>query len=64
MAGSGCNTCRLRARYDNNPRSILGRLWRWHAGWCPGWKAYITSLPDEERNRLAEQYGLKKYRTS
>jgi hypothetical protein len=64
MAGSGCNTCRLRARYDNNPRSILGRLWRWHAGWCPGWKAYITSLPDEERNRLAEQYGLEKYRTS
>jgi len=64
MAGSGCKTCRLRARYDDNPRSILGRLWRWHAGWCPGWKAYITSVPDEERNRLAEQYGLDKYRTS
>jgi hypothetical protein len=63
MAGSGCETCRLRARYDNNPRSILGRLWRWHAGWCPGWKAYITSLPDEERNRLAERYGLDRYRT-
>ena len=64
MAGSGCETCRLRARYDDNPRSILGRLWRWHAGWCPGWKAYITSLPDEDRNRLAARYGLDKYRTS
>ncbi len=63
MAESGCKTCRLRDRYDDNPRSILGRLWRWHAGWCPGWKAYITSLPDEERNRLAERYGLDKYRT-
>jgi hypothetical protein len=64
MAGSNCETCRLRARYDENPRSILGRLWRWHAGWCPGWKAYITSLPDEERHRLAERYGLDKYRIS
>lgn len=64
MAGSNCQTCRFRARYDDNPRSILGRLWRWHAGWCPGWKAYITSLPDEERNRLAERYGLDKYKSS
>lgn len=62
MARSNCADCRLRARYDDNPRSLLGRLWRWHAGWCPGWKAYITSLPDEERNRLATRYGLDKYR--
>jgi hypothetical protein len=58
-----CETCRFRARYDKNPRSLLGRLWRWHAGWCPGWKKYITSLPDEERRSLAERYGLKKYAT-
>jgi len=60
MAGSNCASCRLRAKFDNNPRSILGRLWRWHAGWCPGWKTYITSLPEEERNRLADRYGLTK----
>ncbi len=62
MARSNCADCRLRARYDSNPRSFPGRLWRWHAGWCPGWKAYITSLPDEERKRLAMHYGLDKYR--
>jgi len=57
----GCESCPLRARYDNNPRSILGRIWRWHTGWCPGWKKYITSLPDEQRIELAQRYGLKKY---
>ena len=56
-----CDSCPWRAKYDKNPKSILGRLWRWHAGWCPGWKKHITSLPDEERNALAEKYRLKKY---
>lgn len=64
MAESKCQTCRLRRRYDDNPRSILGRLWRWHAGWCPGWKSYLMSLSKEDRNRLADRYGLNKYRTS
>jgi hypothetical protein len=57
----GCAACKFRAKYDANRKSILGRLWRWHAGWCPGWKKYITSLPDEERRELAERYGLRKY---
>ncbi len=59
MARSKCASCRLRAKYDKNPRSILGRLWRWHTRWCPGWKSYITSLPEEERNLLQDRYGLK-----
>lgn len=52
-----CEKCSLRARYDKNPRSILGRMWKWHIGWCPGWKRYIKSLPDEKRKKLTEQYG-------
>jgi len=60
MVASRCVRCRLRARYDRNPRSILGRLWRWHAGWCPGWRAYMASLPAEERQRLARTYHLEK----
>ena len=58
---SGCETCKLRAKYDTRPSSLLGRLWRWHAGWCPGWKKYITSLPDERRRELAQHYGMSKY---
>ena len=61
MADHNCPKCTFRARYDRNPRSLLGRLWRWHAKWCPGWKAYMGSLPDQERRELARKYDLKKY---
>jgi len=64
MAEASCANCAFRAKYDNNPRSFMGRLWRWHAGWCPGWKAYMTSLPDQERRQLAERYHFKKYMTA
>ena len=57
----GCETCAWRAKYDADPKSLLGRLWRWHAGWCPGWKKYVTSLPDEQRRELADRYGMRKY---
>jgi hypothetical protein len=53
---STCETCRLRAQYDKNPRSLLGRLWRWHIGWCPGWKRYTRGLPEEQRRAVLEKY--------
>ena len=56
-----CETCAFRAKYDEKPKSLLGRIWRWHAGWCPGWKSYITSLPDDERKELAKTYQMVKY---
>ncbi len=56
-----CEQCAFRAKYDNAPKSFLGRLWRWHAGWCPGFKAYMTSLPDEKRKEIAARYQIKKY---
>ena len=56
-----CENCSFRARYDNNPKSLLGRIWHWHAGWCPGFKRYITSLPNEKRIELARRYRLEKY---
>lgn len=56
-----CETCGFRAKYDNGPESLLGRLWRWHAGWCPGWKKYMQSLPAEKRIELAKRYNMKKY---
>jgi len=62
MAESGCKTCVFRAKYDKNPTSFLGRIWRWHAGWCPGWKSYMKSLSDDERTQLAEKYNIPKYK--
>ena len=39
-----CANCRVRAYAERKPRSILGRIWRWHAGWCPAWKRYQRKL--------------------
>jgi len=58
MSDSGCASCSFRARYDQNPRSWLGRFWRWHASFCPGWKAYMASLPADEKKELMERYGF------
>jgi len=55
-----CGSCGFRAKYDNNPKSILGRLWRFHIGFCPGWKAYMKSLPETEKIALISKYNLKK----
>ncbi len=62
MAKHNCTKCAFRAKYDNNSKSFLGRIWKWHISFCPGWKAYITSLPDNERISLVEKYDLKKYK--
>ena len=61
MADHNCPQCPFRAKYDANPRSFLGRLWRWHTGFCPGWKGYMASLPDDELRAIAEKYGMKKF---
>lgn len=62
MTESNCDKCAFRAKYDNNPKSLLGRLWRWHTGFCPGWKGYMATMPEGERKALAEKYDLKKYK--
>ena len=30
MAIHSYSKCSFRAKYDNNPTSFLGRIWRWH----------------------------------
>lgn len=62
MAEHNCENCGFRAKHDDNPKSILGRIWRWHAGWCPGWNKYMKSLPDEKRMGLAEKYNMAKFK--
>ncbi|MCS2890264.1 hypothetical protein NXY11_23290 [Parabacteroides faecis] len=52
----------MRARHDKKPQSLLGRFWRWHIDFCPGWKAYFTSLNIEEQQTLRDKYNFTKYR--
>ncbi|EMS81234.1 hypothetical protein [Desulfotignum phosphitoxidans] len=62
MAQSNCSTCRFRKKYDDNPASLLGRLWRWHTNWCPGWKRYMTTLSEKERKIIANRYDMPKFK--
>ena len=54
-----CEDCSLRAKYDAKPKSLIGRLWRWHINFCPGWKKYMSSLSEEQKQELHEKYNLK-----
>ncbi len=56
-----CETCKLRAHYDKNNKSLIGRFWRWHINFCPGWRAYFTNQPEEKKAELRDKYGLTKY---
>lgn len=57
---SKCANCTLRGKYDQKPKSFAGRFWRWHINFCPGWKAYMTSLPTDEQNEVREKYNFTK----
>ena len=56
-----CENCPLRAKYDNAPKSLAGKFWRWHINFCPGWKAYFTSRTEEEQKELRTKYNFTKY---
>ncbi len=60
MTGKNCEKCPFRATYDTNPNALLGRIWRWHISWCPGWKKYTASLPPEKQTELAGRYGINR----
>jgi len=51
LPGHKCEDCGLRRRAEKRPDSLLGRLWRWHTHWCPGWKAYQRSLAERNRSK-------------
>ncbi len=54
-----CEKCIFRSRFDRNPKSLLGRFWRWHIRFCPGWKRYYREQPEEKKLELTELYELK-----
>lgn len=60
MATHHCENCSIRAKYDMNPKSFNGRFWRWHINFCPGWKGYINSLDEAQKEVLRDKYQLKK----
>lgn len=47
----GCATCGLRAKAEENPKSFMARLWRFHTKFCPGWKKYQQALAEEAKQQ-------------
>ncbi|MBU4565414.1 MAG: hypothetical protein KMY53_16300 [Desulfarculus sp.] len=39
-----CATCTMKRYAEKKPSSIWAKLWRWHTGWCPGYKRYQAWL--------------------
>ena len=50
MTDHSCENCNFRSKYDNNPKSLLGRIWHWHAKWCPGKIEGIKSVESNDIN--------------
>ena len=60
MAKYKCEDCSIRVKYDKNPKSLIGRFWKWHINFCHGWKKYISSLNEEQKQVLQDKYNFKK----
>ena len=56
-----CENCKFRAHYDKEPNSFLGKFWRWHINFCPGWKGYFTSQSEDKKAELRAKYNFTKY---
>jgi len=56
-----CENCKFRTHYDKKPNSLLGKFWRWHINFCPGWKGYFTSQDEEKKAELRKKYNFNKY---
>ena len=53
-----CEECKLRAKHDKAPNSIVGKFWRWHINFCPGWKSYMKSLDEDKKEEVITKYQL------
>lgn len=50
MSEPKCDECPLRKKAEEKPGKFMSKLWKWHTGWCPGWKAYQQSLQEKEQD--------------
>lgn len=58
MQKHNCEQCSFRKKYDNKPTSLIGNLWRWHINFCPGRKAYMSSLDEDMKKELISKYKI------
>jgi hypothetical protein len=54
-----CAECKMRRKYEDNPKSLIARFWHWHTNFCPGWRTFFESLSAEDRAAMKNKYNLK-----
>jgi len=54
-----CAECKMRRKYEDNPKSLIARFWHWHTSFCPGWRTFFESLSAEDRAAMKNKYNLK-----
>jgi hypothetical protein len=59
MTIHNCEECKLRAKHDKDPKSFIGKFWRWHTGFCPGWKGFMKTLDENKKTEIKTKYNLK-----
>ena len=59
LMGNSIDTARRPS--DKNPKSFIGRFWRWQINFCPSWRGYFKSLPPEKQEELRKKYNFWKY---
>ncbi|OPX78525.1 MAG: hypothetical protein A4E45_01324 [Methanosaeta sp. PtaB.Bin039] len=52
---SRCESCKIRKYTEKHPYSVVASLWRWHTGWCPGWKSYQRALAEQKAAQVRMQ---------
>lgn len=57
MEQNDCAECPMRLKYDNRPKSLTGRFWRW----LPGLEKYRESINPTKLLVMAGKYNLQKY---
>lgn len=60
MANYKCENCPMRVKSEKNPKSFIGRFWRWHINICPGWKSYFNTLTPTQKQELRDKYHFTK----
>ena len=58
MKKHNCEECKLRNKFDQKPKSLTGRFWRWHLNFCPGWKGYMESLDADKKAEISSKYNI------
>ena len=47
---AGCQRCiQYDEQWKTGPHTLRLRFWKWHTGWCPGYKAHLKAVANQAK---------------